>query len=321
MIDWSDRHARFFWRQLSNHARLYTEMVTTGALLHGDIDRHLRFDPAEHPIALQLGGCDPADLAHGCRLAKQYGYDEVNLNVGCPSDRVQSGRFGACLMAQPDLVARCVQAMSEATALPITVKHRIGIDDLDSYEHLHRFVDAVAAAGCQTFIIHARKAWLQGLSPKQNRTIPPLCYDTVYRIKHDFPHLQIIINGGIESLHACAPHLQRVDGVMLGRAVYQNPWLLANADRGLFGSSHPPITRLALAENMLPYIEAQLTRGARLHHITRHMTGLCNGLPGARSFRRHLSENANLPGADAQVLYDALSLVRLEAETVPEDQA
>jgi tRNA-dihydrouridine synthase A len=315
MLDWSDQHARFFWRQLSRHTRLYTEMVTTGALLHGNRERHLSFHPAEHPVALQLGGSEPAELAQCSRWAEARGYDEINLNVGCPSTRVQSGRFGACLMAEPERVAQCVESMCEATAVPITVKHRIGIDDLDSYEALCHFIGTVAQAGCHTFIIHARKAWLQGLSPKQNRDVPPLSYPTVYRIKRDFPGLQIIINGGIESLDACHPHLQQVDGVMLGRAIYHNPWSLCEADQELFASPNPVRTRSALVQNMLPYIEEQLTQGTRLHHITRHMIGLCNGLPGARSYRRTLSEHANRPGADIGVLIKALAQIGQESAT------
>lgn len=315
MMDWTDRHDRYFLRLLSRHTRLYTEMVTTGAVLHGDRERLLGFDPAEHPLALQLGGSDPSELARCAVLAEDWGYDEVNLNVGCPSDRVQSGRFGACLMAEPELVADCVAAMIAATQLPVTVKTRIGIDHRDSYEELARFVSLVADAGCRTLIVHARKAWLQGLSPKENREIPPLNYPTVYRLKADFPELAVVINGGILDLEAAETHLQRVDGVMLGRAAYQNPYLLASVDRRLFGDPAPIADRREIVQRLLPYVEQQLARGVYLHRITRHILGLFNGQPGARQWRRYLSEHAPRREADAGVIRQALARVP-EAEAL-----
>lgn len=309
MIDWSDRHARFFWRLLTKNAVLYTEMITTGALLHGAAARFLRFDPSEHPIALQLGGCEPADLAACAKLAEQHGYDEVNLNCGCPSDRVQNGAFGACLMAQPQRVADCIKAMQDACSVRVTIKHRIGIDDLDSYEAMAHFVDTIAATGCDTFIVHARKAWLSGLSPKENREIPPLRYADVYRLKHEFPHLNIVINGGIENISACREHLQHVDGVMLGRAAYHNPYLLRTVDSDLFDANAAVPTRPEVIEGLLPYIEREMQRGATLHHITRHILGLYQGESGARQFRRILSEHAHRKGAGIDVLFAALAAV------------
>ncbi len=305
MMDWSDRHCRYFWRLLTRRALLYTEMVTTGALIHGDRERFLAFNPEEQPVALQLGGSDPADLARCARWAEERGYIEVNLNCGCPSDRVQSGLFGACLMAQPQRVADCVAAMREACDLAVTVKHRIGIDHMESYTELAEFVATVAAGGCETFIVHARKAWLQGLSPKENREIPPLHYPWVYRLKDDFPQLTIVINGGIDRLDACGDHLARVDGVMLGRAAYQNPWLLADVDSTLFGVDNPARSRDDVLTAMLPYAERQLAEGVPLNRITRHILGLYQGVPGARQFRRHLSENAHRSGAGIEVLVQA----------------
>ncbi len=305
MLDWTDRHCRYFLRLLSRHTLLYTEMVTTGAIMHGDVERHLHFDAAEHPVALQLGGSVPRELASCTRIAEEYGYDEVNLNVGCPSDRVQSGMFGACLMASPQLVADCIKAMLDVASIPITIKHRIGIDEMDSYAQLCDFVGAVAESGCSCFIIHARKAWLQGLSPKENRDKPPLHYETVYRIKQDFPHLEIVINGGIMTLDEAGEHLQQVDGVMIGRAIYHNPWMLADADRQIFGEKNPLSKRIDVIEEISPYIERELARGTRLHHITRHMIGLFNGQPGARRWRRYLSENACQKDADIKVLLQA----------------
>ncbi len=309
MLDWSDRHCRYFWRLLSKRSVLYTEMVTTGALLHGAAARFLHFDASEHPLALQLGGSDPSDLAACAKLAEQHGYDEVNLNCGCPSDRVQNGAFGACLMAQPQRVADCIKAMQDACSLRVTVKHRIGIDNCDSYEEMASFVDTIAATGCSTFIVHARKAWLSGLSPKENREIPPLRYADVYRLKQEFAHLNIVINGGIDTLAACREHLQHVDGVMLGRAAYHNPYLLSTVDRDLFDASAAVPTRAAVIQALLPYIEHELRHGATLHHITRHILGLYQGLPGARQFRRILSEQAHRPGADVAVLLNALAAV------------
>ncbi|BBM00489.1 tRNA dihydrouridine(20/20a) synthase DusA [Microbulbifer sp. GL-2] len=308
LLDWSDRHCRYMWRLLSKRARLYSEMVTTGAILFGDRERHLQFDASEQPVALQLGGSDPGELAECARIAEEWGYAEINLNCGCPSDRVQSGRFGACLMAEPDVVAAGLSAMREAVSIPVTVKHRIGIDDMEDYPGLTRFVTAQAATGTDTFIVHARKAWLKGLSPKENREIPPLNYDMVYQLKQDYPQLQIIINGGINSLEESLQHLQHVDGVMLGRAAYQIPAILAQVDSLLFGESEGP-NATQVVEQMLPYIEHEMQRGQRLNHITRHMLGLFQGVPGARRFRRHLSENAHKEGAGPEVVEQALTLV------------
>jgi len=302
MLEWSDRHFRFFLRLISRRVFLYTEMVTTGAVLRGDRERLLEYDPVEHPVALQLGGSDPLALAECARIAADLGYDEVNLNVGCPSDRVQNGRFGACLMAEPGLVAECVAAMRQAVAIPVTVKTRVGIDERDSYEELASFVRTVAAAGCETFIIHARKAWLKGLSPKENREIPPLRYDMARQIKQDFPRLAIVLNGGILTLQESVEHLRDFDGVMLGRAAYHNPYLLAEADRLLFGDSHPVPSRHEILQAFLPYVERELARGIRLQGISRHILGLFHGAPGGRLWRRHLSENATRAGAGLEVL-------------------
>ncbi|TNE59672.1 MAG: tRNA dihydrouridine(20/20a) synthase DusA [Alphaproteobacteria bacterium] len=309
MMDWTDRHDRFFLRQISARTLLYTEMVTTGAVLHGDREYLLSYNREEHPIALQLGGSDPTDLAEATRIAEDFGYDEVNLNVGCPSDRVQSGRFGACLMAEPELVADCIGAMQAATRLPVTVKSRIGIDAQEPREVLPGFIERVADAGCKTFIIHARKAWLEGLSPKENRDVPPLDYQIVYDMKQARPDLEIIINGGIDTLDEVDTHLAHVDGVMLGRVAYHNPWILAAVDARYFGDTPNTLTRADIVEAMLPYVEAHLARGGALHHVTRHMVGLFQGCPGARAWRRHLSEEAVKPGAGAEVLTDALALV------------
>jgi tRNA-dihydrouridine synthase A len=307
MLDWTDRHCRFFHRLISRQALLYTEMITTGALLYGDRQRFLQFDPCEHPLALQLGGSEPAALAACAKIAEDFGYDEVNLNVGCPSDRVQNGRFGACLMAEPELVAESIAAMRKAVAIPVTVKSRIGIDDRDTYAELAHFIGTVAGAGCKTFIVHARKAWLQGLSPKQNREVPPLRYDVVYQLKRDFPQLQIVLNGGITTLEQAEETLRHgIDGVMMGREAYHNPYILAEVDRRLFGSKTDVTTRTEVIEKLLPYIEEQLAEGVRLHSITRHILGLFHGEPGARSWRRHLSEHAVKSGADVSVVREAL---------------
>ena len=314
MMDWSDHHCRYFWRLLTRQALLYTEMVTTGALIHGDRERFLHFNPEEHPVALQLGGSDPADLARCARWARDWGYDEVNLNCGCPSDRVQSGMFGACLMAQPALVADCVKAMRDACDIPVTVKHRIGIDHMESYDELVDFVATVAEAGCEVFIVHARKAWLQGLSPRENREIPPLNYAWVYQLKRDLPQLSIVINGGIQTLGQCREHLQQVDGVMLGREAYQNPWLLAEVDAQLYGMDKPAASRDDVIVALLPYVEQQLAAGAHLNHITRHILGLYQGVPGARKFRRYLSENAYKKTAGPEVLAAAWQQVTALAE-------
>jgi tRNA-dihydrouridine synthase A len=309
MMDWTDRHCRYFLRLLSRHTRMYTEMVTTGAILHGKAERLLAYDPAEHPIALQLGGSDPADLAACAKVGERFGYDEINLNVGCPSDRVQEGKFGACLMAEPELVAACVRAMRESVYVPVTVKTRIGIDDKDSYPELVHFIGTVAAAGCGTFIIHARKAWLQGLSPKENRTKPPLRYDVVRSLKADFPDLGFILNGGILTLEQAEGHLKEFDGVMIGRAAYENPYILAEVDNRVFGETRVIPSRADIIEAFKPYVEAELRRGQRLHSMTRHIQGLFQGVRGGRIWRRYLSENACLPNAGVDVLDGALRAV------------
>ncbi|PLW68999.1 tRNA dihydrouridine(20/20a) synthase DusA [Pseudohalioglobus lutimaris] len=309
MMDWSDRHCRYFWRLLTRQALLYTEMVTTGALIHGDRERFLHYSEEEHPVALQLGGSDPAELARCAQWAQEWGYDEVNLNCGCPSDRVQSGLFGACLMAQPERVAAGVRAMLDSCDLPVTVKHRIGIDDMETYQQMLDFVAPVAEAGCEVFIVHARKAWLQGLSPKENREIPPLNYPWVYRLKQDLPHLEIIINGGINNLDEAEAHLAHVDGVMIGRQAYHNPWMLAEVDSRLFNMDRIAESRDDVISGLLPYVERQLKQGTHLNHITRHLLGLYQGVPGARKFRRHLSENAHRQGAGLEVLTDAFNKV------------
>ncbi|OYV21018.1 MAG: hypothetical protein CG439_243 [Methylococcaceae bacterium NSP1-2] len=306
MLDWTDRHCRFFHRLLSQQSLLYSEMVTTGALLHGDAHRFLQFDRAENPVAFQLGGSNPRELALCAKMVEDYGYDEVNLNVGCPSDRVQNGRFGACLMAEPELVAECIAAMNQAVKIPVTVKSRIGIDERDSYEELVHFIDTVAKAGCKTFIVHARKAWLSGLSPKQNRDIPPLRYDIVYTLKQDNPHLNIIINGGITTLEQTETLLEHVDGVMVGREAYHNPYLLAEVDQRFFGATYPPISRQQVVALLIPYSQTQLANGVRLNSIARHILGLFHGEYGGRLWRRHLSENACRAGATEQVILDAL---------------
>lgn len=310
MMDLTDRHDRAFLRVLSRHARLYTEMITTGALIHGDRERFLRFDASEHPVALQLGGSDPAALATCARMAEDHGYDEVNLNVGCPSDRVQSGRFGACLMAEPDLVAECVGAMACGVRIPVTVKTRIGIDRDESADRLYALVTAVARAGCRTVIVHARNAWLDGLSPKENREIPPLRYPVVHTLKQDFPALTVVINGGLASLEQAAQQLGAVDGVMLGRAAYHDPWLLARVDSTLFGSEDPCATRRGAVARYRPYLEAELARGTPLHAMTRHMLGLFQGCPGARHWRRTLSERVHTAGASPALLEEAMAQVR-----------
>lgn len=308
MMDWSDRHCRYFWRLLSQNALMYTEMVTTGALIHGDRERFLHYEAAEQPLALQLGGSDPEALAQCARWAADAGYIEANLNCGCPSDRVQNGAFGACLMAQPELVRDCVQAMRE-TGLRITVKHRIGIDNMESYDEFRDFVATVAEGGCDTFIVHARKAWLQGLSPKENREVPPLNYPWVYRLKQELPSLNIVINGGIETIEDCRTHLELVDGVMLGRAAYHHPWLLAEVDAHLFDAPPQHRSREDIIEALLPYIERELSAGTRLNQITRHLLGLYQQVPGARRFRRVLSERAHRRGAGTEVLLAALAEV------------
>ncbi|HEX7046778.1 MAG TPA: tRNA dihydrouridine(20/20a) synthase DusA [Gammaproteobacteria bacterium] len=290
MMDWTDRHCRRFLRAISRHTLLYTEMLHANAIVRGDAERVLAFDAAEHPVALQLGGSEPDALAQAAKIAEDFGYDEVNLNIGCPSDRVQSGRFGACLMAEPVLVAECVAAMNSRVKIPVTVKTRIGIDNHDSYEFLHRFVSTVASAGCESFTIHARKAWLKGLSPKENREIPPLSYETAARVKQDFPQLEVIVNGGVKTLADAKAHLAIFDGVMIGREAYHNPWMLAEADKQIFGASSSLRTREDVIEEFLPYMQAELARGTPLRSMTRHMLGLYQGMPGARHWRRTLSE-------------------------------
>ncbi len=309
MMDRSDRHFRVVLRHLTRHTLLYTEMRTAGAVLHGDRDHLLGFSPEERPLALQLGGEDPEELARCAAIAERRGFDEVNLNVGCPSERVQQGRFGACLMAEPERVAAAVTAMRAATALPVTVKHRIGVDDLDGYEDLARFVEVVAAAGCDRFTVHARKAWLSGLSPKENRSVPPLRYEDVHRLKREHPHLVVEINGGIDDLAAAAFHLRHVDAVMIGRAAVDDPYLFATADRDLFGAAAPPPDRHAVVESLLPYVERQVAAGVPLHRIGRHLLGLFARRPGARAWRRHIAENAHRPGAGPEVLRAALERV------------
>ncbi|PKQ08397.1 MAG: tRNA dihydrouridine(20/20a) synthase DusA [Alphaproteobacteria bacterium HGW-Alphaproteobacteria-12] len=309
MMDWTDRHDRFFLRLITRHALLYTEMVTTGAVLHGDRARLLGFDASEHPVAVQLGGSEPADLAEAARIAADFGYDEVNLNVGCPSDRVQSGRFGACLMLEPGLVARCVEAMRGAVSIPVTVKCRIGVDDQAPEEALPAMARAVREAGCETLIVHARKAWLEGLSPKENRDVPPLDYPLVYRLKEAMPDTEIVINGGIATLDEAEAHLAHVDGVMLGRAAYQNPYLLAWVDARFYGDARPPLSRHEVLDAFLPYVQKELAHGTHLHAMTRHILGLFQGCPGARAFRRHISENAPRPGANVNVIREAMELV------------
>ncbi len=310
MLDWTDRHCRYFYRVMSKHTVLYTEMVTTGAILFGKGD-YLAFNEEEHPLVLQLGGSDAKALTECAKLAEQRGYDEININVGCPSDRVQNGRFGACLMAEPEVVAECIQQMKNAVDIPITVKSRIGIDDQDSYEFLHKFIDVVAEADCQHFIIHARKAWLSGLSPKQNREVPPLDYQRVYNIKQDFPQLEISINGGIKTFEEANQHLSHIDGVMIGREIYQSPYMLTLADQQIWQSTKQQLTRQEVIDEMCDYIDRYVASGGRAWHVLRHMLGLCNGLPGARQFRRYLSECASQEGADSKILRQAFERVQL----------
>ncbi len=311
MMDWTDRHDRYFLRLIAPNALLYTEMVTTGALIYGDYQRFLAYDAAEHPVALQLGGSDPAALAQCAKMGEDHGYDEINLNVGCPSDRVKSGRFGACLMLNPELVADCIAAMRAVVKVPVTIKCRIGVDEQDSYEALCHFIQTIAKAGCDVFIIHARKAWLNGLSPKQNREIPPLRYDVVRQLKQDFPALTIILNGGLKNIADIAEQLQSVDGVMIGREAYTNPYFLAEVEKKFFQDAESVKTRHAIIENLLPYIEEQLTNNVKLSSITRHILGVFQGEPGARGWRRYLSENAFKTGANVDVIKTALKQVQI----------
>jgi tRNA-dihydrouridine synthase A len=309
MMDWTDRHCRVFHRLLTRRSLLYTEMLTTGAVIYGDRSRLLAFDRSEHPVALQLGGSHPGDLATAAKIGEDFGYDEINLNVGCPSDRVRDGRFGACLMAEPALVAACVDAMKRAVDVPVTVKCRIGIDDQDPEIALDTLARGVVAAGADAIIVHARKAWLSGLSPKENRDIPPLDYDRVYRLKAALPYVPVIINGGIGSLEQAKQHLAHVDGVMLGRAAYREPWRLLAVDTEIFDEPAPHLRMTDAFEAMMPYIERELAQGTRLHAMTRHFVGAFHGVPGARAFRRHLAENGVRPGAGVSVLRDAIALV------------
>ncbi|MGB2247571.1 MAG: tRNA dihydrouridine(20/20a) synthase DusA [Alcanivorax sediminis] len=307
MMEWTTRDYRYLARLITRHTLLYTEMVVAQAILRGDRDRFLAFNDEEHPVALQLGGCDPKDLAEAARISEQYGYDEINLNVGCPSDRVQQGKIGAILMAEPELVGECVEAMQASVSVPVTVKTRIGIDDQDDYDFLFRFVERMELAGCKSLTIHARKAILSGLSPKENREIPPLIYQRAYAIKQAFPHLEIILNGGVRTLQDVRDHMGEVDGVMIGREAYQNPYFLADADRMLFGDDHPVPSRREIAERFLPYVEHRYALGHAPKHSLRHILNLFQGEPGARKFRRHLSENMHKPGTTPQVLMDALA--------------
>ena len=310
MLDWTDRHDRYFMRLISRHAWLYTEMVTTGAIIHGDRDRHLAFNEAEHPVALQLGGSEPADMAECARIGQDYGYDEININVGCPSERVHKGSFGACLMATPETVAECVDSMRQAVDIPVTIKTRIGIDEQEDYEHLHNFVRINREAGCRIFIVHARKAWLKGLSPKENREVPPLRYTLVYQLKQEFPDLEIIINGGLQDLDMAEQQLEHVDGVMLGRAVYHDPWLLSEVDRRFYGDDHEVASARKIIEQMYPYIEELIRDGGQLKYVTRHMLGMFHGRPGAKLWRRTLSEKAYREGAGIEVVEEALSYLQ-----------
>ncbi len=320
MMEWTDRHDRFFLRLISAHALLYTEMVTAPAVLHGKRDYLLGFDEAEHPVAVQLGGSDPRELTEAARIVEGYGYDEINLNVGCPSDRVQSGRFGACLMKEPDLVADCVATMASAVDVPVTVKCRIGVDEQDPREALPTLIEKVRNSGCRTIIVHARKAWLEGLSPKENRTVPPLDYDLVYEMKQTYPDLEICINGGIVSLDETEEHLTHVDGVMMGRQAYERPYVLADVDQRLFGSATHVRSRQEVIEAFLPYIARRLEEGVTLHAMTRHILGLFQGMPGARAWRRHISENAYKKGADISVVTEALSKIQTSATADPSGQ-
>lgn len=315
MLDWTDRHCRYFHRLISRNTWLYTEMVTTGALLYGDVARHLDFSEEEHPVALQLGGSEPAELAQCAKLGEKWGYDEINLNCGCPSERVQKGAFGACLMKESKLVADCVRAMKDAVSIDVTVKHRIGIDDMHTYDFVRDFIGEIAGVGCQTFIVHARNAILKGLSPKENREIPPLRYDVVYQLKKDFPGLEILLNGGVETAGQVEEHLKHVDGVMIGRAAYHYPWRMAEFDARFYGDGTVPENPSAVVAAMIPYIEKQLAlygeKGLRMHGITRHMLGLVTGMPGARRFRQILSDPARLAsGNPAAILMEALAAVR-----------
>lgn len=309
MMKWSDRHYRYFIRLITKQSLVYTEMINSGAIIHGDRDRFLKFNSEEHPVAIQLGGSDPDQLAQCATIVTDYGYDEINLNIGCPSERVQSGSFGACLMAEPDLVAECIYAMKKKTNLPVTIKTRIGIDDHDSYEELSAFISKNVAVGCETFIIHARTAWLKGLSPKENRNIPPLQYDVVYQIKKDFPDLEIIINGGITKVKEINTHLEHVDGVMIGREAYHNPYFLSEVDKIFYDQNEVINTREEIVEKMILYIDQEMKKGIHLKHISSHILGLFQGVPGAKRWRRHISENAHKKDSDSSVIKKAFKKV------------
>lgn len=320
MLDWTDRHCRYFLRLMSRNALLYTEMVTTGAIIHGKGD-FLGYNQEEHPVALQLGGSDPQHMAECAVRAQEYGYDEVNINVGCPSDRVQNGSFGACLMAEPEIVAACVKAMQDKVSIPVTVKCRIGIDDMDDYKDLTRFIQIVADAGCETFIVHARKAWLQGLSPKQNREVPPLMYDRVYHLKQEFPHLHISINGGVKTLSEVEEHLQHVDGVMVGREVYANPYIMADVDKRIYADDFVAPDREAVVRMMMPYIDRHIEKGGRAWHVLRHMIGIFQGQPAGRVWRRFLSENAVKPDTNSSIVEAALEAMAETKRHIAENDA
>ncbi len=310
MLDWTDHHERRFLRLLSKRAMLYTEMVTTGALIHGDAKRYLHFNKEEHPVALQLGGSEPKEMAICAKMAEDEGYDEVNINVGCPSDRVQNGAFGACLMAEPELVAENISVMQNSVGIPVTVKNRIAIDEMEEYESLYRFLSIVSEAGCETFIVHARKAWLKGLSPKQNRDVPPLNYELVYQMKREFPNLEIIINGGIKTLDESEQHLEQVDGVMIGREAYHNPYLMIDVDHRIYGDEYTPrLSRHEVLEAYIEYMQRQMSQGANLKHMSRHILGLFTGQTGAKAWRRYISENAYKTGADIDVIKKAAAFV------------
>jgi tRNA-dihydrouridine synthase A len=309
MLDWTDRHERYFLRLISKHAVLYTEMVTTGALIHGDKERYLNFNKEEHPVALQLGGSDPKAMATCAKMAEDFGYDEVNINVGCPSDRVQNGAFGACLMAEPELVAENVSAIQNSVDIPVTVKNRIAIDEMDEYQCLPKFIETVSQAGCKTFIVHARKAWLKGLSPKQNRDVPPLNYELVYQMKRDFPELEIIINGGIKTIEQSKQHLEYVDGVMVGRDAYHNPYMMNQVDEYLYGEAEDDKTSFDILNQYMEYMQNQIDKGVYLKHMSRHLLGLFIGQPGAKAWRRHISENAHKEGAGIEVIQQAVGYI------------
>lgn len=309
MLDWTDRHERYFLRLISHHALLYTEMVTTGAIIFGDRDRYLQFNKEEHPVALQLGGSDVKHLAECTKIAEDYGYDEVNLNLGCPSNRVQNGSFGACMMAEPELVGECIAAMKQSVEIPVSAKTRIGIDDKDSFEELVHFIGTLHEAGCENFVMHARKAILKGLSPKENRTVPPLKYDVVYKIKELFPQCHFSLNGGVKTLDETLMHLKQVDGVMMGREAYHNPYLLSDVDRLIFEDDHAVLTRHQIVESMFPYIEKEMQKGVRLQSIVRHMLGIFQGVKGTKAWKRYISENAHKTDSGLDVLKHALTLV------------